>query len=189
MSLASAMKYHGMTLDRWMDSTGKVHHGARPTAAAMPLASHTFHAGEEATDDTKQPKWWLEEDAMTREREQMRTWCPQFTEFPGNDEQPPMWHGTINTGMTTFSVAIVHRVDHGLPFIVPIGEGTRLRKSTPHRYVNGNLCVASAEDWDPTEHTAAIAVGWAAHWFSCYIDWLFSGCKTWPLESHAQQAA
>jgi hypothetical protein len=188
MTLANAFKVHRMALDRWMDSNGRIHHGTRPaTGVAMPIANHTFHDGEEPVDLPVTDKWWLVPGAMDAERDAMRTWCPTFTEVPGTDDTPPAWIGSISTPKTTFKVAIKHRHDHGLPFVIPEPDDPRLRAKSPHRYISGLLCVADEADWNSVEHTAATVVGWTAHWYDAFVDWIFF--HVWPIETHVSSAA
>jgi hypothetical protein len=191
MSLANAMKTHGMKLDRWMDPNGRIVHGSPSLSSAMPIETHTFHGGEETVDaGAVVTPWWQMPGVMDAERDQMKRWCPGFTEIEGGDTDAPIWYGSITTRVTTFQVAIAHRADHGLPRVIVDDRhvSPHVSSSSPHRYLSGALCVAAQEDWDASVHTAATVVGWTAHWFDCYVHWLFSTPHRWPIETHVQAA-
>lgn len=160
----------------------------------LALPSHTFHGGEEpASATTQDTKWWNDPAAIQRDREAMRRYFPSFTEVPATADSPPSWQGTIDSGRGRFSILLKHRADHGLPSVVPISPTVRLRSAgrravkSPHLYMSGNLCVASADDWDADRDSMATVVAWVAHWHACYVEWFAGG--QWPTEGFHASAA
>lgn len=195
MTIAGMLRKHGHDTPRYVDGSGKVKFKTGITAAVSGLAvtPHTFHGGEQHTPPVTSEKWWETPGILERDREEMRVHFPSFYEVPADGEHPPAWAGVIDTGRGRFPVIICHRTDRSLPSIVPAEpnqrqrrQGRHLRKS-PHLYLNGNLCVAAAEDWDPERDSIATVVAWTAHWHACYVDWLASG--RWPTEGVGTRAA
>lgn len=156
-----------------------------------PVRRHSNHGGEPPEETSRSP-WWNDNAARFEdEREAMSNAFPGFvdTEVGGR----PSWRGEINTGRGTFTVTIVHRPDHGLPTVIPERpsqfrrrEGRRVRRS-PHLYVNGNLCVACQDDWDPNRDDATTVIAWTAHWLAAFTEWRFTG--RWPCEGVEVDAA
>ena len=87
---------------------------------------------------------------------------------------------------------IMTRKDEGLPRIMVMGPRLGVHAGrkwipSPHLYLNGNLCVADQQDWDPHEHTVATATTRAAHWLAAYTEWRMT--SRWPVEGvHAVAA-
>lgn len=150
----------------------------------IPVRRHTNHGGRPPDEVRARPWWERSSERLGDERRAMAKAFPAFTLHHVGG--PPIWCGEINTGRGRFAVMIVHRPDHGLPHVVPLhpalfrrGEGRRSRKS-PHLYLNGNLCVARQEDWDPKHNDATTVVGWAAHWLAAFTEWRIT--RRWPCE-------
>jgi hypothetical protein len=187
MTMMQALKIHGVDAPRFVSALGAISIG-EGGGSGMRLPSHTFHGGEEPKDDVSAPRWWHDETLLTREREEMSRWFPGFLEVPPEDgeDRPPVWFGSLDNGISPQKVIIAHRFDHALPAVIPMKKPAPRRNpkggwhAIPHYYVSGNLCVASAEDWDPEAMTAAAAIAWAAHWFACHKEWLLHG--EWPAE-------
>lgn len=151
------------------------------------VAQHTFHGGEEEPDAgaLDMTAWWEDEAAIGRHVASMEHAFPQFTYLPASDDRSPCWWGEIDTGRGRFKVVIILRRDGGLPFVSVLNrrlgvQSGRRWERPPHVYLNGDLCVASSEDWQPDEHTAATATAWAAHWLAAYTEWRFR--REWPAE-------
>ena len=110
---------------------------------------------------------------------------PDWVYVPPENGWGPCWGGIIDTGRGKFKVGILLRRDEGLPRVVVFDRrlgapaGHTWQRS-PHLYDNDNLCVADLADWNPAEHTAATAAGWAAHWLAAYTEWRMS--REWPVE-------
>lgn len=192
MSMVSNLKRFGIDAHREVAADGQISFTIGESATTS-LKSHTFHGGIEAEEGASSEHWWHDEVLLQGERDAMAAAFPAFTELLSEDDMPPVWYGTVNTGAGSFEVAVLHRVDHSLPRVVPLGT-KRLGRAqgkgwvaAPHLYLNGNLCVASPEDWDNESDTAATVVGWAAHWYACYTAWFVTG--RWPLESYRADAA
>jgi hypothetical protein len=157
----------------WREANGYQHveHGR-----VSPIAKHTFHEGEDPTENRVHEPWWVADPTMLqRERANMALAFPGFTE--GTTAGAPSWKGEIDTGRGRFTVEVVHREDHGLPMIEVLKPKRLERPSgrrlvgAPHRYLSGKICVAEARDWDPAVHDAVVPVGWAAHWLAAYTIW------------------
>ena len=196
MTIAGMLRKHGHDTPRYVDGSGRVRFktGTTATVSGLAVTPHTFHGGKQHTPPSgASGKWWETPGIIERDREEMRAHFPSFYEVPADDECPPAWAGVIDTGRGKFPVIICHRTDLSLPSVVPAvpnqrqrREGRHVRKS-PHLYLNGNLCVAAAEDWNPERDSIATVVAWAAHWHACYVDWLTSG--QWPTEGIGARAA
>lgn len=197
MTIANLLKIHGHNLTRRVLPNGLLVFDTstevRQTASSMPLKSHTFHGGEAPQDSKDSPGWWLAEGALDVEIEAMRTHFPDFRLIGGDADSPPAWVGSVRTNNAEFKIAVMHRYSRGLPDVAPIDPKPRRRRvgrihlPAPHLYLNGFLCVAAQEDWDPSADTAATVVGWAAHWHACYVEWVYTG--KWPTESYVSHAA
>jgi len=202
MTIANLLKLHGHNVQRAVSPTGRmIFRNIASTAAAtaaklaspMPIKPHTFHGGAnpvEKLTTTPEP-WWFDDEVMDRDRKAMALYFPGFTETPATKVVPPSWVGTIDTGYGVFGVRMQHRLDHGLPAVVPDRPKRRLVRGmqvdSPHLFLSGNLCVANADDWDPSTDTIATVVGWTAHWHAAYVDWNFTGI--WPMEGYESDAA
>lgn len=148
------------------------------------VTPHTNHGGALPVAAPAAPWWKSQPELLAAEIEAMNRAFPGFVLA---SEDPPVWLGDLNTGRGTFEVALVHRADHGLPRVVPSKpglfqrhEGARTCKS-PHLYVNGDLCIACQEDWDPARDDATTAVAWTAHWLAAFTEWRIAG-RQWPSE-------
>jgi hypothetical protein len=194
MTIALMLRKHGVHVTRSISSSGRIvfPESTALSDSSVTLQPHTFHGGEsEPADDESPNRWWLESEVVAGEEAAMAAF-PQFRLLPGDDETPPAWVGTVDTGQGRFEVIISHRFDHGLPLCIPrkpIAERVvnGKHRTAPHLYLNGNLCVADSADWNIDEHNAATVVGWVAHWYACYIEWFYT--TKWPAEGYHPNAA
>ena len=197
MSMPALLSHFGINAARYVTSTGevvfdgvaKVGSGFTHAVhgAVTPVAKHTFHGGDEEPDDGHDgpAAWWDDEDEINRHVEAMEKAFPAFTYLADDDGSGPFWGGVIDTGRGRFEIGIFPRLDQGLPRIVVFNrrlgaQAGRHWRPAPHLYINGNLCVADRDDWDPAEHTVATATAWAAHWLAAYTEWRMS--RRWPVE-------
>jgi hypothetical protein len=199
MSMPALLSHFGINTARFVTTTGEVVFGGVTStrsgafthatlASVTPVANHTFHGGEEVPDQGPDgpTAWWDQDDQVIRHVEAMKRAFPYFTYIPADNDLAPSWIGEINTGRGRFKIAVVLRRDRGLPS-VRVVNGPRLGANaggtwvpSPHLYLNGNLCVADRDDWNPDEHTAATVTAWAAHWLAAYTEWRMS--RRWPAE-------
>ncbi len=197
MTIANILRLNGIDVERTVSPTGRiVFQGERGAVAGAPLKPHTFHDGEapeDGDDGARAGRWWQQDGALEREAAAMSRHFPGFVSAGGDQSLPPAWRGTIDTGRGKFDVIVQHRVDHGLPVVIPIAprsftrsDAFRRRRLAPHLYTNGNLCVAAEDDWNPAEDTAATVTAWAAHWYAMYVEWLFTG--EWPADGYRDTA-
>lgn len=197
MTMPALLSHFGMKDARFVTARGQVvfdgvtsgdgafTHPVHGTVTAV--AKHTFHGGEEEPDigALDATAWWEDDAAIGRHIASMKLAFPQFTYMPASDDRNPCWWGEIDTGRGRFEVAIVLRRDRGLPFVsvlnhhLGVPSGRRWERP-PHVYLNGDLCVASSEEWQPDEHSASTATAWAAHWLAAYTEWRFR--RRWPAE-------
>jgi hypothetical protein len=147
-----------------------------------PVRRHENHGGSEAVDATPLPWWDQHPELLASEQLAMGRAFPSFdlVEVDGRVG----WRGELNTGRGRFEVTILHWPGRGLPQIVPTRpslygrrQGRRLVRS-PHLFLNGNLCVARSQDWDPTRDDATTVVAWTAHWLAAFTEWRITG--RWP---------
>lgn len=196
MTLLDVLRHQGHNVHPHVDQHGKIHYltnsEAAPSALA-PVKPHTFHGGDDHVDAGAPAAWWEAPGVMANERAAVSAAFPGFVDISEAGE-PPLFAGEIDTGFGTFTVAIVHRRDHGLPMVVPLDgkrrerrEGRRTRPS-PHLYTSGRLCVAEEADWDPAVDTAATVIAWAAHWHAQYVVWWLTS-REWPSEGYNPNAA
>lgn len=123
------------------------------------------------------------------EAEQMRRTFSQFRLFEGHGEYPytPVgslfWGGRLKTNFDTeYSVAVVYPANY------PYGQIRAFVRelqgvSTPHRYIDGHLCLYSNDhggggEGIGLETTAATIVGWAAAWLNAWE--VFKRTGNWP---------
>lgn len=190
MSMVSLLARHGVDAPRVITATGGLSIGG--SAQGLQVAPHTFHGGDEPTPVAGDGvPWWHDEAALKRERAEMNVWFPGFVELEVDGDAPPVWFGSIDTGRGIRDVVVGHRTDHSLPVVMPVKPVARRPKNgkliqSPHLYTTGNLCVADTADWDPSIHTAATVVAWAAHWYACHMDWLLLG--VWPSDGYSVAA-
>jgi hypothetical protein len=199
MTILNILKHHGYNVERGVLPTGRIVFPTAPAsssaafATAMSVKPHAFHGGgnpvEQVPDSSR--TWWTDEAVLERDRQAMARYFPGFVEVADTQNLPPAWVGTLDTGYGVFTVRIQHRADHGLPHVTPAKPKARRRGrrtlASPHTFINGNLCVAAQEDWDPEKDTTATVVGWAAHWHAAYVEWLFT--DKWPMEGYEHRAA
>ena len=195
MTVATLLAHVGIDVPRYATVGGEiVFDSSGPRAAALPMRiePHRFHGGNDPapTRNEYDKAWWNTElESRVADENSMRTRFPGFSVHRENGDY--FWSGTINTGRGTFAILVLPHVDRSLPSIVPeiktLGrpEGRRLRRP-PHLYNSGALCVAAATDWDPSRHTTATAVAWAAHWFAAYTEWRMRGY--WPTDGYGAVA-
>jgi len=198
MSMPALLSHFGIDKARFVTTTGQVvFDGVRTHdtggfthvdyGTVTPVARHTFHGGtDEPSDSLHQAAWWDDEKAITRHVEAMECAFPGFIYLPADDDMAPCWVGVVDTGRGRFKIGILLRRDRGLPF-VRLVDGPRLGVNagrrwvpSPHLFLNGNLCIADQNDWNPDVHTAATAAGWAAHWLAAYTEWRIT--RRWPVE-------
>ncbi len=169
-------------------ATGYQH---REHGPVTPVRRHTNHGGK-PPDEIDQTPWWDQNPTiLDDERETMARAFPGFiaSEVDGR----PAWRGEIDTGRGKFAVTVVHRPDRGLPNVIPVKPGVfrrhegRHTRFSPHLYLNGNLCVASQDDWDPDRDDATTVIAWTAHWLAAFTEWRFTG--RWPCDGVEFDAA
>lgn len=197
MSMPALLSHFGINTARFVTQTGEiVFDGVTKTAsgfthaslgAVTPIVEHTFHGGEDEPDDGPDGPtvWWDDEHQVKRHIDAMEKAFPNFVYVPPDDDGGPCWGGIIDTGRGKFEVGIFPRRDQGLPRVVVFNcrlgaPAGRKWQNSPHLYLNGNLCVADLEDWDPAQHTVATVAAWAAHWLAAYTEWRMS--RRWPVE-------
>lgn len=202
MSILDIVRYHGHNVSPFVEADGRVrfvsdatgaasHAGIADGASGLRVKPHTFHGGTEPAD-SEPSAWWTEPGALDRDRAAVEAAFPGFIEISHTD-RPPSWRGTIDSGAGRFEIEIQHRRDRELPLVIPIAPRKRHAPSgrgmvqSPHLYVNGNLCVADREDWDPSTDTVATVIAWAAHWHAAYVVWRAS--RRWPSEGYQPDAA
>lgn len=206
MTIATLLGHFGIHVPRYVTMDGQiVFDGVTATGgggfthtthgSVTPVANHTFHGGEDEPDDVPDgpTNWWDSKQEMARHIEAMEKFFPKFAYIPAGDDLSPCWIGDIDTGRGKFTVGIVLRRDKGLPTVKVLG-GPRLGvnagrqwKPSPHLYLNGNLCVADRNDWNPDEHTVATVTAWAAHWLAAFTEWRIT--RRWPVEGVQSSAA
>lgn len=199
MTIAALLGHFGISVPRYVTMDGQIvfagvtaSGGAGYTHAThgtvVPVANHTFHGGEKEPDDGPDAPthWWNDDHEIARHIEDMEKVFPKFTYVPDEGDLSPCWIGEIDTGRGKFRLGVILRRDKGLPAVRVLGgprlgvnAGRRWRPS-PHLYLNGNLCVADRDDWDPDEHTAATVTAWAAHWLAAFTEWRIT--RHWPVE-------
>ncbi|MFC9980247.1 hypothetical protein [Gordonia sp. NPDC127522] len=199
MSMPALLSHFGIDDARYVTSTGLVVFDGVTSpvdgvfqheqfGAVTPVAEHAFHGDVPEPSDVagSDRRWWEDRSAIDRHIVAMSNSFPDFVFLEPTEDLNPCWCGTIDTGRGRFEVAIILRADEGLPSVVVLGkrrlginQGRRWVKS-PHLYLNGNLCIASADDWISGVHTAATATAWAAHWLAAYTEWRIT--KQWPVD-------
>lgn len=131
----------------------------------------------------------LSERIQAHEAPIMKRKFPQFALFQGDPSLPfasngeLFWGGTLTTNFgSSFSVAVVYPVSypHGQTKVF-VRELMGVR--TPHKYVDGHLCLYSNDhggggEGIGTETTAAALLGWAAAWLNAWEVYQRSG--NWP---------
>ena len=196
MTITDVLRINGVNTPRFASPTGRLQFQTEPSRVeGLPLKSHTFHGGEDVeVEEDAQNCWWMSDGSMELERASMAKWFPSFTEYAGDENSPPAWGGTIDTGRRKFNVLFLHRWDRGLPRVIPVTPkslkrqfGYRVVNSPPHIYTSGNLCVASEEDWDPEGDDMTTVIAWTTHWLANYVEWTFTG--KWPSEGYQSLVA
>lgn len=197
MSIAALLHHHGVDVPRYVTVNGQIVFDdvqASPSGyvhsalgSVTPVQKHTFHGGEEALDNAvgDSAPWWTDNARLQRHISAMEQSFPGFTYLPASDGLDPCWGGELNTGRGKFKVLVMTRQDEGLPRVAVVGPKLGISSGrswvpSPHIYLNGNLCVADQDDWDPQEHTVATVTAWAAHWLAAYTEWRIT--RRWPVE-------
>jgi hypothetical protein len=197
MTIAALLHHHGVQVPRFVTVNGRiVFDGVRSTSSGFahttfgsvtPVANHTFHGGSEEPDDVSHSgrTWWDDDERIGRHVSAMERSFPGFVYLPPEDDGGPCWGGVIDTGRGNFKVMIMPRRDEGLPraAVLDLRLGVHAGRRwvpSPHLYLNGNLCVAGENDWDPAHHTVATVTAWAAHWLAAYTEWRIT--RRWPTE-------
>ncbi len=189
MTIGDMLRLHGNPARRYVLPSGRIAFGAAATSAGLAVPAHTFHGGEqpEATAPPD-PSWWMDASVMAHEVSEMGKYFPDFHLVTGSGASPPQWLGTIATDFGNFELRLEHRRDHSLPRVVPVSPTRRLKQvsrrhlTSPHVFTNGNLCVASEDDWHPESQTMAAVVCWAADWHAHYVAW--RATNAWPSETY-----
>jgi hypothetical protein len=192
MTIASILKKHGYNAQRGVSPTGKLIFGSealRASASALTVKPHTFHGGANPVDEIPVPGYDISRDStlIVRDRLEMAKFFPSFAEETKVDG-PSVWFGTIDTGRGSFPIRIEPRSGRALPRVIPVGLTRRSRTrggrtvKSPHLYLNGDLCVAGQDDWDPSTDSVATVVAWAAHWHAAYVEWFST--DNWPMEGY-----
>ncbi|BCW36553.1 hypothetical protein StoSoilA2_26090 [Arthrobacter sp. StoSoilA2] len=206
MTIAALLRHHGVNVPRYVTVEGRVvfdgvtttgpgAHNHATLGTVTPVASHTFHGGDEESDAKGDAltAWWADEEEINRHIEAMKKSFPKFTYVPAGNDLGPCWVGAIDTGRGKFNVAVILRHDKQLPRVAVLGVGRlgvpvgRRWVQSPHLYDNGNLCVADVGDWKPEEHTAATVTAWASHWLAAYTEWRMT--RRWPAEGAQSDVA
>ncbi len=197
MTLPSLLRRIGVDVARGVSVDGRVLTGRAATAAiaagtATSVVPHTFHGGDDPPPQPAQTPWWHHTAARGSDISAVALAFPRFR-FDERDGGHT-WSGTLDTGRGRFAVDVIADPARGLPRIVPVrprglgrNEGRRGFQPSPHLYISGELCVADASDWDPSRHTSATAIAWAAHWYAAYTDWRLGG--PWPTDGYRPDAA
>jgi len=196
MSLPALLSLHGVHVPRHVTVNGQIVFGevtstdrglVHPTHGPVTqVPPHTFHADSDPVDTgIGQPPWWIEQEKINRHVNAMKDAFPSFTYLAPSSDEVPCWFGDIDTGRGVFTIAIALRHDEGLPSVRVLSRQRlgrdigRIYRPSPHLYTSGNLCIADETDWKPEEHTAAVAVVWAAHWLACFTEWRMT--LKWPV--------
>lgn len=203
MTIPALLSHFGIDAKRYVTSGGRVifdgvtasrgvatHH---TYGAVTPIVNHRFHGDEDEPVNERTPTaWWTDPDKLARHDDAVKAAFPGFVRS-SSEEAPPAWGGVIDTGRGKFTIGVFTRWDEGLPSVslingprLGVPEGRRWTPS-PHLYLNGSLCVAERDDWQPGEHTVATVIAWAAHWLAAYTDWRIS--RRWPVEGVQIDAA
>jgi hypothetical protein len=196
MTVATLLAHVGIDVPRYVTVDGQIvlDRSAATMASPLRIAPHRFHDGHDPAPVRKKfdAAWWnTDPEARAADENAMHIHFPNFSLY-GSEEEDYLWGGRINTGRGSFSILVLPQVNHSLPSVAPkmknLGrpEGRRLRRP-PHLYDSGALCVASVSDWDPTKHSTATAVAWAAHWFAAYTEWRMRGY--WPTDGYGAVAS
>ncbi len=197
MSLPSLLRRIGVDVARGVSVDGRLLTGRAATAAiatgtATSVVPHTFHGGEDPPPEPTPAPWWHDANARQVDIDAVARAFPAFR--LDDHDGGHSWSGTIDTGRGRFAVKVLADAAGGVPRIVPerphrLGrnEGRRGFMPSPHLYTSGALCVADVSDWDPTRHTSATAIAWAAHWYAAYTDWRLGG--RWPTDGYRPNAA
>lgn len=197
MSIPSLLHHHGIDVPRYVTVNGQivfddvqatsVGFTHKALGAVAPVANHTFHGGEEASDNASESieAWWEGETGVQRHIAAMEEAFPGFIYIAAHDGLGPCWGGELDTGRGRFKVLIMTRNDEGLPRVTVVGprlgvHAGRRWIASPHLYLNGNLCLADESEWDPETHTVATVTAWAAHWLAAYTEWRMT--RRWPTE-------
>ncbi len=195
MTVATLLAHVGIDVPRYVTVDGEVvleSSAQRAATSALRIEPHRFHDGRDPAPARNKydTAWWNTDlEARAADEKSMRAHFPGFSLH--SEDGDYSWSGKINTGRGTFAILVLPQVDRSLPSVVPrirnLGrpEGRRLRRP-PHLYSSGALCIAATTDWDPTRHTTATAVAWAAHWFAAYTEWRMRGY--WPTDGYGAVA-
>lgn len=187
MTIETALRRLGHDVRREVLPNGRLRFIAGKTfpASGLALQPHRFHGGDPIIDDGIVAHWSTGDD-LARDRAAMALHFPSWAEH-SIAGAPTSWAGTIDTGNGRFRVRVTHRRDRELPRVQVVSANLskthpRSRRSTPHLYTNGDLCVADRADWEAEEMTIADVVGWSAHWLACYVAWIAS--SKWPTDGY-----
>ena len=124
-----------------------------------------------------------------REASIMARKFPQFELFQGNSGLPfaqrgeLFWGGSLETNFgASYSVAVVYPLNYPNGSIKAYVKEL-MEKSTPHRYLDGHLCLYSNDhegggEGLGLETTAATVLGWSAAWLNAWEVYKRTG--DWP---------
>jgi len=196
MTIPALLEHVGIDVPRYVTVAGRIVLDKGQTSAGAPapmvLAPHRFHDGDDPAPvrTVLRDAWWnLDIEAREADQKAMAHHFPNFVQF--GEDGDYAYGGEIDTGKGRFQIFVLPQIDHSLPSVVPLKKdlgrqvGRRLQRPL-HVYNSGHLCVADVSDWDPSRHTTATAVGWAAHWFAAYTEWRITG--RWPTEGFGAAA-
>lgn len=192
MTLPSLLRHVGVHVPRGVTVSGRVITGSHASGLTQ-VEPHIFHGGSgdmESTLTAPLAHWWTDPEALAADVAHMAEVFPQFLVAPTEDLR---YVGTLDTGRGRFEIALEARSLGRVPRIVPVRPHSLGRRSgrgftrAPHLFDNGDLCVATDEDWIASSRRSATAVAWAAHWLAAYTDWRIGG--PWPttgFQPHAR---
>jgi hypothetical protein len=188
MTLATLLSHVGIDVPRYVTVGGRIVLDSTTSSGPAPLAvaPHRFHDGEDPAPERVAyvNAWWnTDPGARANDGAAMATHFPNFLQY--GEDGDNAYGGELNTGRGRFKILVLPHVDRSMPSIMPLHGGLgrplgRRLQRPPHLYTSGNLCIASATDWNPNEHTTATATAWAAHWFAAFTEWRISG--RWPTD-------
>lgn len=196
MTISTLLRHVGLHAPRGVSIDGHIVTGDALTSGlaagtATALTPHTFHGGEEPDQDADAPAWWLDPQVHDLDVAAVRSAFPRFV--LDEDDGRYTWTGTIDTGHGGFTVAIDGNPEHGLPRVRPVQPsligrnfGRQGFQKPHHMFLNGNLCVAEPDDFDPARDTTATVIAWVAHWYAAYVDWLVE-CR-WTVDGYQPRA-
>lgn len=78
-------------------------------------------------------------------------------------------------------IGLIILLPHGYPNKAPVIKADPIEQSTPHRWLDGSLCIFGAmETWNPGQHDLIYTLKLSRRWLRSYSLWLNSG--NWPRQ-------